>query len=60
VRRLFIVLCVAAIVPLAAQISELLNSGLPPWIRLGGEERLRFEGFMNSGFRDGNNGGGTP
>jgi hypothetical protein len=32
-----------------------LNDHLPKWIQFGVEERLRFEGYTNSGFKPGNN-----
>jgi hypothetical protein len=32
-----------------------LNDHLPPWIQFGVEERFRFEGYTNSGFKPGNN-----
>jgi len=32
-----------------------LNGELPRWLQLGVEERLRFEGYSNSGFKPGNN-----
>ncbi len=33
----------------------MLNDVLPPWLKFGVEERLRWEGYSNSGFKPGNN-----
>ncbi|HEY3835519.1 MAG TPA: alginate export family protein [Bryobacteraceae bacterium] len=35
--------------------TDYLNGSLPGWLKFGGEERLRFEGFSGGNFQSGNN-----